>query len=754
MSLSTKNNILDIEDFKLNKLIEIPKVDNKKNIEIARLFKKLKTNIQFLNVNNKNSKIIYITSSYKNEGKSFITSNLAISYTEIGKKVLIIDSDLKNGKQAKTFNIPNNLGFSNLLSGLDDDGKEIDDNINQFIKDTEINNLFIITSGTVPPNPTELIASSKLPKFFKQLAKIFDVIIIDGTSTLATDEALILSRISGSTILVSDFDNTNKNEFLQAKEDIENVGGNIIGVVINKVYTKEKMSLIKSIISFINNISKKIAIKVKNMFNSKKIKLLEPGRFNENYNRKDIIFEKNNVKEENLIKNKKIEEKEKVTKNNIIEKNDDTIIDKNNNKKIDDNKKEKKDNKFNLLDVNNKNVIEINKSIKTENVINSEKIEAITLKNDNMSNSSNDPKENVLDENIRINEEKDIKNNDFNIVESIKPAIILKSIKNRFNSNKEKNKAETNIKNEEKTIDNYSYSENDNQEDLNLIIDDNVKLEDNTVIVIVDIEKGMCMAFNRNCYAEKLVRGFDKTDGFLKEHYSLLYKNKRIKGFMNIYNISKRQALKIDPLVYATLSDLDENIWLQEKKEENITDTYVRCITKEYEKNQGESNRKFNERCKILRFEELKLMGIEINYKTKSQNISKNITVTDKIEMITYSKYIKERKKNNISGEISNNKKIKEESKHNSTKEKQKNIRDERKKEIEVLKRVRKERNEVKRKKIRDEKEKKNKEKRQLREEIRKKRELERIKQREEARIEEELLGDNLYPKTKNNKDL
>ena len=272
----------------------------------------------------------------------------------------------------------------------------------------------------------------------------------------------------------------------------------------------------------------------------------------------------------------------------------------------------------------------------------------------------------------------------------------------------------------------------------------------------------MGIAFNRNCYAEKLIRGFDKSDGFLKEHYSLTHKNKRIRGFMNIYNITKKQASRIDPLIYATLSELDENIWLQEKKEENLTDTYVQFITKDYDRMPNESFRKYNNRCKSSRYEELKLMGIEINYKTDSKNTSKNINLIDKIEMIKYSKHIKEVKETDINKESQNHNDNKKNLKktriglvHNySNKEKQIDIKEERKKKIEVLKKVRKERNEVKRKKLRDEREKKNKEKRLLREESRKQRELERIKQREEARIEEELLEDNLYPKTKNNKYL
>ena len=879
LSLSAKNNILDIEDLKINKLIEIPKTTSNNDAEILRLFKKLKTNIQFLNVNNKNAKSLYVTSSYKQEGKSFVTSNLAISYAEIGKKVLIIDSDLKNGKISKIFNIPNNLGFSNLLSGLDDEGNDIDDNINKFIKDTEIKNLSIITSGTVPPNPSELIASPKIPKILKQLAKIFDVIIIDGTSTLITDEALILSRLCGSTIFVLDYDNTNKNEIYQAKEDIENVGGNIIGVVINKTHPREKRKLLRGFFNIIISFMKKIIYNIKRSISIRKIKLLEAGKFDNNYNRKDIIFDKKVDKTEKKIEinqNKEIKEI-----NNS--KNDNSIIDEKSNDK--DNEEANTDKQFkseetinivkaelenkteNKIENYNENRI-IKSSSKTEKNIeninnstenNNLKIESIFPNENNKKESTEKTfhesksiiiEDNVIDktneilsigENVKNKNDNEEKNNSKDSI-IVKPAIVLKNLRNKFVKNKyedaSKNISENiliddfenepqnisfntseskfsdspdnlleesnirkeqndyiidtnyNIKNDYKNDSNNNNHEynhtnnlvvnnniekknylNDNtdsnkQEKLNIIIDDDARIDDNSISVIVDAERGMCIAFNRYCYVEKYIRGLDKKDGFQKEYYSLKLKNKRIKGLMNIYNISKKQASKVDPLIYETLSDLDENIWLQEKKEENIADNYVKCLTKEYERLPNESNKRFNAKCQNLRYENLRLMGIEIDYKINIRSHSNNISFTDKIEMINYAKFIKSSnsediKKNNTSDEniqLYNNKSffgsVKKRSLFDNNKEPQREIEREKKKEIEVLKKVRKERNEVKRKKIRDEKEKKAEEKRRIREENKKQKELERIKQREEARIEEELLEDNLYPKTKNNKYL
>lgn len=151
----------DIEtNFSLKVLGLIPLRKQNKKVELIvsevektstnKAFKKLRSNIQFLNVNNKNKNIILITNCSGKEGKSYISANLAISYANVGKKVILVDCDLTTGNQAEIFNMPNNMGLSNFLSNLDENGIEINERINSFIKETNIKNLNIITSGTVP----------------------------------------------------------------------------------------------------------------------------------------------------------------------------------------------------------------------------------------------------------------------------------------------------------------------------------------------------------------------------------------------------------------------------------------------------------------------------------------------------------------------------------------------------------------------------------------------------------------------------
>ena len=103
---------------------------------------------KFLCVNNeKNKKVILVTSSVKGEGKSFIAANMGIAFSNIGKKVLIIDANMNSGRQDKIFNTPNELGLSNYLSKLDSNGIEINEFLSKFINETEIKNLYVGGDG-------------------------------------------------------------------------------------------------------------------------------------------------------------------------------------------------------------------------------------------------------------------------------------------------------------------------------------------------------------------------------------------------------------------------------------------------------------------------------------------------------------------------------------------------------------------------------------------------------------------------------
>ena len=206
---------------------------------IAEMFRTLRTNIQFMN-SKKDLKTILVTSTMPGEGKSWVSSNLAITFAQSGKRVCIVDADMRKGRMAALFQTDVTPGLSNYLSGIDSNGIIESEDIIKYIRTTEIQNLFLIPAGNVPPNPAELLGTEKTNEMLEKLKKVFDVIILDGTPGMLVTDALILSRIADTTILVASHKSTKKDDLEKVKKSIENVGGKIAGVVLNKMPVKAK----------------------------------------------------------------------------------------------------------------------------------------------------------------------------------------------------------------------------------------------------------------------------------------------------------------------------------------------------------------------------------------------------------------------------------------------------------------------------------------------------------------------------------
>lgn len=199
---------------------------------ISETFKTLRTNMQFM-TSNKGLKTILITSSIPGEGKSWVSSNLATTFAQEGKRVVIIDADMRKGRMHSIFNIDKKPGLSNYLSGVSDvKGK---DNILNYIKKTEIDNLNVIPAGDVPPNPSELLGNNRMEDLITTLRNMFDIIIFDGTPCLLVTDALILAGKLDSTLIVTSYKITKMGNVEKIKKSIENVGGKIAGIVLNKI---------------------------------------------------------------------------------------------------------------------------------------------------------------------------------------------------------------------------------------------------------------------------------------------------------------------------------------------------------------------------------------------------------------------------------------------------------------------------------------------------------------------------------------
>ena len=218
---------------------EVVVFENPKSPE-AEMFRNLRTNIQFMNADSE-KKVMIITSTMPGEGKSYVTANLAAAFAQIDKKVLIIDSDMRKGRQYSIFKLRPRPGISNYLSGVvDQNFIDKKDDIRNYIQETEIENLFVITSGSVPPNPSELLVSNKMQKIIDSLSQLFDIIIFDAPPCLVVADALILARIVDFSIIVSAQNSTKIEDLNKVKISIENVGGKVAGVVLNKVQINAK----------------------------------------------------------------------------------------------------------------------------------------------------------------------------------------------------------------------------------------------------------------------------------------------------------------------------------------------------------------------------------------------------------------------------------------------------------------------------------------------------------------------------------
>ena len=205
---------------------------------VSEVFRTLRTNIQFMSTNKK-LKTLLVTSTFPGEGKSWVASNLAVTFAQAGNKVILIDADMRKGRQYTIFGVSPRPGLSNYLSGIDvQNPDEID--ISKYIQKTEVENLLIMTAGNVPPNPSELLVAPQMVRLLEDLKEVCDIIVIDGTPCELVTDSVILSRIVDSTVVVTEHKATRKDNLEKIIKNIQNVGGHLAGVVINKMPVSAK----------------------------------------------------------------------------------------------------------------------------------------------------------------------------------------------------------------------------------------------------------------------------------------------------------------------------------------------------------------------------------------------------------------------------------------------------------------------------------------------------------------------------------
>lgn len=202
-------------------------VANNPKSGVAEAIKTIRTNLLFSSIDEP-VKSILITSSMSGEGKSFISANLAVAFAQAGVKVLIVDCDLRRGRQHKIFNIDNEQGLSNLL--LDD----VDKNYKKYVKKTRYENIYVLPMGIVPPNPSELLASAKNKQLVKLLKQKFDLVIYDGVPVGGLTDSIIMADLVDKIVIVSAYKITPVEFLANTNKALEKFKDKIAGVILNK----------------------------------------------------------------------------------------------------------------------------------------------------------------------------------------------------------------------------------------------------------------------------------------------------------------------------------------------------------------------------------------------------------------------------------------------------------------------------------------------------------------------------------------
>ena len=196
----------------------------------AESIRSIRTNLAFASID-KDVKIIMNTSPEAGDGKSFVTSNLAIAYAQEGKKVLLIDADLRRGKQHEIFEVMNitSGGYSNLMLNYKDN---ID--FGKYIIPTKDKNVDLLATGPMPPNPVELLGSEKNKELLEKLKNKYDLIIIDCTPVIGLSDALIVATLADIRLITVSAKKTRMENLERVKKLFDQNNLKIDGVIFNQ----------------------------------------------------------------------------------------------------------------------------------------------------------------------------------------------------------------------------------------------------------------------------------------------------------------------------------------------------------------------------------------------------------------------------------------------------------------------------------------------------------------------------------------
>lgn len=195
----------------------------------AESFRQLRTNLQFANVTGQ-ARTVLITSSLPGEGKSTTATNLAIALAQAGQTVCLVDADLRRPTVSEYLGLDRNAGLTTALVGQAD--------VNDLLQSWGEDQLFVLTSGQIPPNPSELLGSQEMRNLLSRLEQAFDVVIIDAPPLLPVTDAAVLSQSVGGVVVIAGAQKVRQHDLQRSLSALEMVSANILGIVLNQLPAK------------------------------------------------------------------------------------------------------------------------------------------------------------------------------------------------------------------------------------------------------------------------------------------------------------------------------------------------------------------------------------------------------------------------------------------------------------------------------------------------------------------------------------
>lgn len=191
---------------------------------ISEQYRTIRTNIQFSSVD-KPIRSILVTSAGPGAGKSITSANLAVVHAQQGMKVLLVDADMRKPTVHYTFRLANLRGLSNVLVG--------DSSLEDTVEQTDVENLHVLSSGPVPPNPSELLSSNRMYEMLETMKEFYDVVIFDTPPTLAVTDSKVLSSIVDGLLMVVRSGETNIEQAQRAVAVYEDAPAKFLGAILN-----------------------------------------------------------------------------------------------------------------------------------------------------------------------------------------------------------------------------------------------------------------------------------------------------------------------------------------------------------------------------------------------------------------------------------------------------------------------------------------------------------------------------------------